>query len=156
MTTEVLFEPSKHHAHSLSERTLNRLVETLQLERSVTRQSDLITLVREGVSTTAFDNFAELGYNKAELSWIIPQRTLRDRRKGRQPLSSPESDRLIRAVKIHALAAEVFGGDDKAISWLHKPRRIFNGESASDLLSTETGADLVEEVLNKIDAGFAA
>ena len=64
--------------------------------------------------------------------------------------------RWLRAARLQALAREVLGSDDKALQWLHKPRRMFDQLSAMELMKTEAGAQLVEEVLSQLDAGYFA
>src|SRR5216683_2763198 len=49
---------------------------------------------------------------------IINPRTLKHRRSKRQPLSKEESERVVRAVRIMALAQAVLGDHDTALRWL--------------------------------------
>ena len=67
-----------------------------------------------------------------------------------------KSARWLRAAKICALAEEVFGKKDKASTWLHKPRKAFDNQSAIIIMQTEPGAKLVEDTLNQIDADYFA
>jgi uncharacterized protein (DUF2384 family) len=42
------------------------------------------------------------------------------------------------------------------MAWLNKPRKIFDGLSAIELIKTEPGASLVEETLIQLDEGYFA
>ena len=67
-----------------------------------------------------------------------------------------ETGRLERQAKVWAIAVGVFEDEEKARSWLQKPRNLFDGLSAMDLLSSEEGALLVEETLRGLNSGFFA
>ena len=51
---------------------------------------------------------------------------------------------------------EVFGDDAKASRWLRKAKSRFDGRSPLEMLRTEAGARLVEEMLLQLDYGFVA
>lgn len=40
--------------------------------------------------------------------------------------------------------------------WLHSPKQRFSGRTPMEMLATETGAHLVEEMLYQIDEGIGA
>ena len=156
MTTEALFTPSRSGEirQGATERTFKRL--SSLLDADISGPMDLIALGRAGLDPSAVDKLASHGLVRQKLEWIINPRTLRTCKLQGQRLTPAETDRLIRAMRILALANEVFGSEAKAIRWLQKPLSRFEGKSAIDLLSSELGADLVEEVLVRIDEGFAA
>lgn len=116
---------------------------------------DVVRVSREGIVTSAVDLLVEQGFNRRDLDWIIPLRTLTHRREKGQKLTTDETERWLRAAKISALAQEVLGAD-KAMAWLNKPRKIFDGLSAMELIKTEPGASLVEETLIQLDEGYFA
>lgn len=116
---------------------------------------DVVRVSREGIVTSAVDLLVDQGFNRRDLDWIIPLRTLTHRREKGQKLTTDETERWLRAAKISALAQEVLGAD-KAMDWLNKPRKIFDGLSAIELIKTEPGADLVEETLIQLDEGYFA
>jgi putative toxin-antitoxin system antitoxin component (TIGR02293 family) len=89
-------------------------------------------------------------------SLILPRRTLAHRKSRLEPLTHDESDRAVRIARITSLAEEVFGEDAKAARWLRKPKSRFDGRSPFELLSTEAGARLVEEMILQLDYGFTA
>jgi putative toxin-antitoxin system antitoxin component (TIGR02293 family) len=87
---------------------------------------------------------------------VLPRRTLAHRRAKHQPLTREESDKAVRLARITALAEQVFGDEEKASRWLRQPKRRFGSRTPLDLLSTEAGARLVEEMLYQIDDGMVA
>ncbi|HSX52357.1 MAG TPA: antitoxin Xre/MbcA/ParS toxin-binding domain-containing protein [Cellvibrio sp.] len=114
---------------------------------------DIVRVSREGIVTSAVDLLVDQGFNRRDLDWIIPTRTLTHRREKGQKLTTDETERWLRAAKISALAQEVLGAE-KAMAWLSKPRAIFDGLSALELIKTEPGASLVEETLIQLDEGY--
>lgn len=116
---------------------------------------DVVRVSREGIVTSAVDLLVDQGFNRRDLDWIIPLRTLTHRREKGQKLTTDETERWLRAAKISALAQEVLGAD-KAMAWLNKPRKMFDGLSAMELIKTEPGASLVEETLIQLDEGYFA
>lgn len=83
----------------------------------------------------------------------IPPRTMARRRHARK-LDANESDRLYRLARVAAQAFAVFGTDDKAATWLHRPNRALNGDAPVRLLDTDVGARLVEDILGRIEHGI--
>lgn len=86
---------------------------------------------------------------------IIPLKTLKTRIAKAQKLTVDESDRLFRAGHIIAVAAALFGNDDKAKRWLATPKDRFCGCSPMAMLSTIEGTRQVEEMLIQLVEGFA-
>ena len=117
---------------------------------------DMVRLTRRGVKPGVVDELVRQGFSRAEVNWIVPARTLTHRRQKKERLTAEESGRWLRAARLKALATEVLGDDDKALRWLHKPRRAFDNLTAMELMKTEAGAQLVEEMLGQLDAGYYA
>jgi putative toxin-antitoxin system antitoxin component (TIGR02293 family) len=87
---------------------------------------------------------------------VVARRTLAHRRARREALSQDESDRAVRLARTAALAEQVFGDAERAWRWLRAPKRQFRGRSPFQLLATDVGARLVEELLYRVDEGMAA
>jgi putative toxin-antitoxin system antitoxin component (TIGR02293 family) len=83
-------------------------------------------------------------------------RTLQRKRQQNGRLSHDESDRLARLARLAVRAGEALGSAEKAQRWLGKPNRALNGMRPLDLLSSDTGAVLVEDVLGRVEHGVAA
>jgi putative toxin-antitoxin system antitoxin component (TIGR02293 family) len=73
-----------------------------------------------------------------------------------EPLSIEESDRLVRLVRIQALAEDVFGDVARANRWLREELGILDRKSPLQVARTEAGARLIEQLLAKLDWGAAA
>ena len=86
----------------------------------------------------------------------MPRRTLAHRRAKREPLSREESDKAVRVARITSLAEQTFGESDRAWRWMRKPKRRFQGRTPIEMIATEAGARLVEEMISQIDDGIAA
>ena len=71
------------------------------------------------------------------------------------PERADEAEITLRIAKIIALAQKVLGAE-KATDWLNKPRKVFDGLSAMELVKTESGASLVQEKLIQLDEGYIA
>lgn len=123
---------------------------------------DLAQIVRRGLSLQTQAAFLSHGLTKEEFhSIVIPHRTFRHRierlNKGLQEVLNPEeSDKAVRAARILALAERVFANREKALSWMRKAKNRFQGETPMEMLQTEAGARLVEEMLIQIDEGMFA
>ena len=103
------------------------------------------------------DGLRQSGLTDDEIySLIVPRRTLTHRRARHEALSREESDRAVRLARIAALAEQVFGDSKRRWNWLRAEKRQFDGRSPLQLLVTEAGARLVEELLYRIDEGMAA
>jgi putative toxin-antitoxin system antitoxin component (TIGR02293 family) len=110
-----------------------------------------------GAVTEILDELVEHGFSRDEIfALVVPRRTLARRRESGNRLSPEESDRAVRLARITAHAERVFGDDEKAHGWLREPSRTLGGTIPLDLLRTETGAQLVEQTLHRIDFGMLA
>lgn len=78
------------------------------------------------------------------------QRIFRNRR---SRLTTAVGGRLYRADSIARRAAEVFGSDDDAKSWLRSEQRALGFKKPLDMMSTEAGAVAVERLLGRIEYG---
>ena len=113
--------------------------------------------IEAGLPLSFLDNLLALGVSTAEVhELVVKPRTLSHRREKGQPLSVDESDRAVRVARIIEQATQAFGDRDKAMRWLRKPKRRFDGRAPMDMLLTETGGRLVEEMLLQVDEGMVA
>jgi uncharacterized protein (DUF2384 family) len=62
----------------------------------------------------------------------------------------------LRAFGFTGLCHEVFGEPERAWRWLRDAKRQFHARTPLELLATEAGARVVEELLYRIDEGMAA
>jgi hypothetical protein len=68
----------------------------------------------------------------------------------------PRLATLLRNLEIKSLADRVFGDDEKAEVWLHRPNVSLSGQKPIDLLKDELGTAVVRELLERIDHGIFA
>lgn len=73
---------------------------------------------------------------------------------GSEGLSQDESDKAYRTARVFASAEQAFGSRNKALAWMSNPKIRFGGETPTEMLRTEAGAGLVEEMLVQIDEGM--
>jgi putative toxin-antitoxin system antitoxin component (TIGR02293 family) len=120
-------------------------------------QLDLHT-VESGVSVTIMADFvAASGLKFSDIyEVVIPARTLKHRKARREPLSPDESDKLARLIRTYDHAVRVLGNREGALHWLNKPLKRFAGRTPIQMLRTEFGARMVEEMLGQIDYGMFA
>ena len=118
---------------------------------------DLASLVEKRLPPTAIKALVRGGLSDLEAyQLIVPRRTLAHRIAKHQRLSREESDKAVRVARITAMAEQVFGEPERAWRWLRKPKQRFNGKTPIDMLATEAGARLVDEMIGQIDHGIFA
>jgi len=118
---------------------------------------DLLRLVEKRLPVNSLVTLSSHGVTDEEIySCISPRRTLAHRRTRNEPLTHDESDRAVRLARIASLAEEVFADDAKAGRWLRKPKQRFQGRTPLDLLQTEAGARIVEDLLLQLEFGYTA
>ena len=121
-------------------------------------ETDLVALVRRGVPAVAVErllNATHLGFPAIE-SHILPRRTYNRRLQANQPLDPAESDRLMRFVRLVALAEETFGSLDKALTWFGRANHTLGDQSPLSFADTDLGVREVETLLGRIGHGLAA
>ena len=152
-----------HSAHTTGHRAkrelfmLYRRIETKLGITPLQSDRDLARLVEERLPLSSLDSLSSNGMSDEEAyRLIVPRRTLAHRRTQHELLTHDESDRAVRIARITSQAEEVFGDDAKAARWLRKPKARFEGRVPLELLRTEAGSRIVEEMLLQIDYCFAA
>lgn len=139
-------------AHAIAEVLGGRKV----LGKTVRKPDDLAQLVRRGlpaVSVIALAEKLHLGNSVLGQKLGIPQRTLTRRLSHASRLTPAESDRTVRMARVYAHAVEMIGDEEKAIAWLGTPNRALGGDRPLDLLDTDLGARMVEDILGRIAYG---
>lgn len=141
-------------AHTIAERLGGQHV----LKRVVESDFDLMEAIEGGLPIAAVESVIQDGtFSAREIhEFVLPRRTFTHRKQKGQALTSEESDRLTRAVRIAGRAEEAIGDAEKAARWLRKPNRALLGKRPLDLLESDVGARLVEQVLGRIEYGLGA
>ena len=70
-----------------------------------------------------------------------------------KPLSYEQSSRTWKFAEILARATSVLGSQEAAEQWLGQPARALEGRRPIELLATQTGTQLVEDLLEQMDYG---
>jgi putative toxin-antitoxin system antitoxin component (TIGR02293 family) len=71
-------------------------------------------------------------------------------------LDEAASDRVVRIVSSVAEAAEIFGDAQKAIAWFKTPSLALDGQQPIELMTSDPGAKIVRDELNRIRYGHWA
>jgi putative toxin-antitoxin system antitoxin component (TIGR02293 family) len=118
---------------------------------------DLASLVEKRLPATAVKALVRGGLSDAEVyQLIVPRRTLAHRIAKHQSLSKDESDKAVRVARVTAMAEQVFGEPERAWRWLREPKRRFGGKTPIEMLASDAGARLVEEMIGQIEHGMFA
>ena len=136
---------------------LSSIRKSLGIRGALKSDADLVALVEERLPAAAISALMEHGILEKEIySVIVPRRTLQHRRARKEDLSREESDRAVRLARLAALTEKIFGDSKEGMLWLRSPKKRFRGRTPFDMMATEAGSRLVEEVLYQIDEGMAA
>jgi putative toxin-antitoxin system antitoxin component (TIGR02293 family) len=115
-----------------------------------------VKAIRAGLPARAFVGVADaLNLTVDELAGIlgVSPRTIRDQRKKFGRLSSENTEKLVRMVRIQQQARKIFSTDEAASDWLTSPAPALGGAKPMDLLDTDLGAREVESILSGIAYG---
>jgi putative toxin-antitoxin system antitoxin component (TIGR02293 family) len=117
----------------------------------------MVRLIESQLPLETLTRLEQHGLSRDEVfSLIINPRTLKHRRSKRQALSLEESERAVRVGRILATAQATLGDEKGALGWLRAPKKRFDGRTPMQMLGTETGGRLVEQMLLQIDEGMFA
>jgi len=149
---------SKGRARDRLGLALQRLGGKRLLGVEVRSEADFLKVLERGVPVGALSELARQEALSPEdiHRLIIPRRTLAHRKVKHQPLNRVESERALRVASLTALAEETFANREKAQTWLRRPTSALGGKRPIDLLDSEPGARVVEQLLYRIGHGIAA
>ena len=117
----------------------------------------LAALAERGLPLTTVNRMTRHGLTRDEVhSLIIHRRTFKHRKSNKQKLSQEESDRAIRTARLLARAQATMGDSPSALHWMRQPKVRFEGRTPIQMMVTEAGGRLVEEMLIQIDEGMFA
>jgi len=83
----------------------------------------------------------------------LAQRTITLREKTRKPFTLEESERLLRVLRLHRLARQVFTTNEAVAQWLSAPDRSLGMKSPLEMLATDVGAAKVENLAQAMTHG---
>lgn len=139
----------------MSEKTSRPLHPYALLTRSLGDGLALAREVRQGFPVESVQELIDTGVIEREDVYrlVIPQRTLSHRRSRGEDLTPEESNRLSRVAAIVLRAIELFEAPEVAGRWLRRANRALQGQAPIELLGSDAGARVVEQVLGRIEHG---
>lgn len=120
-----------------------------QLAIDLARQKLPASVVSEAIK------FLSLPTNDVLGGLRIPLSSYHRKLSGNLPLSSDETERVMRLAEITRIATEAFGGAAGASSWLITANVALSGKTPLSLLDTDAGSSQVRRVLSVINYGGA-
>lgn len=120
------------------------------------RRADLVSLTRRGIPVKRVEHvMAAFELDRAAMTRILgtSPRTYFRRLEKEEPLDAVESDRLIRFLRIAALAVEIFDNRAQAVDWLKTDNRTLGGVAPIEILDTDAGTSQVHDILLRIQYG---
>jgi len=118
-------------------------------------EMDLVELSGRGIKRAAVTNLAKhLSFSSKQMAELLPvtERTLQ-RCAPQQRLSPAVSQQVLHIAEVATRGTEVFGGEETFLRWMHEPIIALGGKTPVSLLSTSFGAQMVLNVLGRIEYG---
>lgn len=115
----------------------------------------MVAKLRSGLPAQAIENLRyrlELSLEELAEALAISPRTL-SRRKKSGVLAPKESDRVYRIARVYGHAVEVFEDEEKAARWLKQSHPALDGMTPLEMFDTDLGAQMVDEMLTRIEFG---
>jgi putative toxin-antitoxin system antitoxin component (TIGR02293 family) len=141
-----------------STRAAQLLGGTRVFHQRLTNPVDWISAIRKGFPASALDSLGRtVNATNAECALMlgISVRALTWRR-NKGTLTHNESERLFRVARVIARSEDVFVDLANGFVWLKDPNISLGGVMPISLLDTETGAEMVMDVLGRIEHGVVA
>lgn len=124
-----------------------------------TAADEIVRQIQAGFAFSRLERFQKatlLPWGKVARLVSITRRTL-TRRQIEGRLAPDESDRVLRASRVFALAVDLFEGDVAAArQWLETPQPGLGGVTPIEFASTEVGAREVENLIARLEHGVIA
>lgn len=123
--------------------------------RPLQSEADILDLVESGVSDTIYNRVSE--QLQLPRDAIGAETTIRNRLKAHARLNADETERLMMIVRVYAMAFGLFGSEEKALAWLHKPAHYLRDKppvAPIELAARDAGVRLLEEKLLRTAHGM--
>jgi len=120
--------------------------------------SELLASIERGLPATLLNALQErLDLEPQEMASLlgISSRTL-ERRREKGALTSAESERLYRLVRLFRKAVNVFENEEEARRWLKRPQMRLGEQVPLEIARLEPGAREAERLLGRIEHGIPA
>lgn len=123
--------------------------------RAPRTEQQMLELIERQLPASSINRMLALGLTRSEIdSLVIPLRTLQHRRSRREKLTVEESDRVLRLMRLLSQAESVYGSRERALAWLRRPHARLQDRTPLEMLKTDAGSRIVEELLVQIDEGM--
>jgi len=138
-----------------------RLAKVATFRKIVNRSLDAkatIETVRRGLPASAIDEavaYMDVSQKDLLAALRIPMSSYHRKLAGKETLSSPESEKVVRLAEIARRAEQAFGNPKAAREWL-TAENLALGASPLSLIDTEAGAAQVRRVLGTLEYGGVA
>lgn len=119
----------------------------------------LIEMLNQGLPVSVLDHIHEwTEMSKADILRVtgINERNVARRKSAGRTLTPDESERVARFVRVLDATVDYFGNKDDAWRWLQTPVRGLGNVAPVDLISTETGALEVTDLIGRLEHGVFA
>lgn len=119
----------------------------------------LIEMLNQGLPVSVLDHIHEwTEMSKADILRVtgINERNVARRKSAGRTLTPDESERVARFVRVLDATVDYFGNKDDAWRWLQTPVRGLGNVAPVDLISTETGALEVTDLIGRLEHGIFA
>jgi putative toxin-antitoxin system antitoxin component (TIGR02293 family) len=127
---------------------------------SINSDLSIVRGANQGVSSMIFTELVEIsGINRnflAEEVFDVSLKTMLRYQKERKKLNPRNSEIALKLLKLLNKGMEIFGTIDTFISWLNKPAFGLGEQIPIKFMNTNTGIDLIEEELIRIEFGALA
>jgi putative toxin-antitoxin system antitoxin component (TIGR02293 family) len=125
--------------------------------RLIHSELELASCVQHGFPARSIEALVKHGIPDHEIfRSVISRRTFHRRQAQNENLTAEESDRAERFGRMLALAALVFGDEDRAARWLRQPIQRLDNRAPVEMLASSIGARVVEELLLQSYFGLVA
>ena len=126
--------------------------------KKLTSEMDVIAMSKRGVTKKSLILIGEyFGFTPDRLAYMLPI-TLRtiQRYKNTQKFNPAVSEHIIQLARLMVRGTEIFESRENFLRWFTTPNTALGGNVPSDLVSLQTGAQLVMDELTRIDHGVFA
>jgi len=154
--------PLRHISLPLSLNILNMTAAKVISKYKTAIKSDLsiIKSSNEGVNSNIFTELVEIsGISRnflAEEVFDISLKTMLRYQKDKKKLNPRNSEIALKLLSLFKKGIQIFGSMNSFMSWLNKPAYGLGDKIPLSLLNTNTGIDLIEEELTRIEFGSLA
>lgn len=127
---------------------------------SINNDLSIVKSANQGINAVIFSELVEIsGINRnflAEVVFDISLKTMLRYQKENKKLNPRNSEIALKLLNLFNKGIEIFGSMNSLMSWLNKPAFGLGDQVPINLMNTNTGIDLIEEELIRIEFGALA